>query len=76
MKKITILVSIMFISIMSFATTQNKFNSTEEVLNNQINNKQGIAPVPPVHEYIYAGEWRDSNGNYFVGTARKIIFVT
>ena len=58
MKKITILVSIMFISIMSFATTQNKFNSTKEVVNNQINNSHRF----PAPELVYGGEWRDENG--------------
>ena len=57
MKKITILVSIMFISIISFATTQNKFNSTKEVVNNQIINNHGYN----VQELIYGGEWRDEN---------------
>ena len=45
---------------MGFATTQNQFNSTKEVVNNQINNNH----VYTVPELVYGGEWRDANGNY------------
>ena len=54
----------MFISIISFATTPDNFNSTKEVVNNQISYEQVIPAVLPAPTLVYGGEWRDANGNY------------